>query len=110
MIDTTLDSIHHVAVQVTDIAAAVVWYQKLLKCEVAYEDSTWALLQFANLSMALVLPGSHPAHVAITCYQPEHYGEPKLHRDGTSSVYLPDPFGNFVEMLKPAATQTTDKS
>ncbi len=102
MTDISLDTIHHIAIQVTDIAAAVTWYQILLKCEVAYQDPTWALLKFANLSMALVLPDSHPAHVAITCYDLERYGVPKAHRDGTSSVYLPDPFGNFIEMLKPA--------
>jgi catechol 2,3-dioxygenase-like lactoylglutathione lyase family enzyme len=93
MKDTTLDTVHHIAIQVTDIEAAVNWYRQLLKCEVAYQDATWALLKFANLSMALVLPGSHPPHLAITCYSPEQYGEPKAHRDGTSSVYLPDPFG-----------------
>lgn len=100
-----LDTIHHVAIEVTDIAQAVTWYQNTLRCEIAYQDATWALLRFANLTMALVLPGSHPPHVAITCYQPERYGEPKDHRDGTSSVYLPDPFGNFIEMLKPAPTE-----
>lgn len=101
MNDTALDTIHHVAIEVADIAVAVRWYQELLACDVAYQDATWALLRFANLSMALVLPGSHPPHVAITCYQPEKYGEVKVHRDGTSSVYIEDPFGNFVEMLKP---------
>lgn len=101
MNEPALDTIHHVAIEVTDIATAVHWYQQLLQCEVAYQDATWALLRFANLTMALVLPGSHPAHVAITCHQPEKYGEVKLHRDGTSSVYIEDPFGNFVEMLKP---------
>lgn len=102
MSNPVLDTIHHVAIQVTDITSAVAWYQKLLRCDIAYQDDTWALLTFANLSMALVLPGSHPPHLAITCYQPEVYGEPKMHRDGTSSVYLADPFGNYVEMLKPA--------
>lgn len=103
MSQPNLDSIHHLAIQVTDIAAAVTWYQQLLHCEVAYQDATWALLQFANLSMALVLPDSHPAHMAITCYTPEQYGTPVMHRDGTSSVYIADPFGNYVEMLKPAS-------
>ncbi|MCD6046602.1 MAG: Glyoxalase/bleomycin resistance protein/dioxygenase [Gammaproteobacteria bacterium] len=95
-----LDSIHHIAIEVTDIQKAIDWYQQHLKCEVAYQDDTWGLLKFENISVALVLPGTHPPHIGIPCDQPEKYGEVKPHRDGTSSAYIQDPFGNWVEMIK----------
>jgi len=95
-----LDSIHHVAIEVKDIAEAVDWYTTHLKCAIAYQDGTWALLKFSNVSVALVLPGSHPPHLAIPCEHPEKYGEVKPHRDGTESVYLSDPFGNHIEMIR----------
>jgi catechol 2,3-dioxygenase-like lactoylglutathione lyase family enzyme len=95
-----LDSIHHIAIEVKNIQQAIDWYCKHLKCAVAYQDNTWALLKFANTSLALVLPGDHPPHIGIPCDHPEQYGEVKDHRDGTASSYVPDPFGNYVEMIK----------
>ena len=95
-----LDHIHHVAIQVSDIAQSVAWYQKQFACELAYQDATWALLKFSNVSLALVLPNQHPPHFAITRDDVSAYGTPVPHRDGTSSVYIQDPAGNNVEMLK----------
>lgn len=95
-----LDTIHHIAIEVTDIQQAIDWYQKHLRCEVAYQDKTWGLLKFENVALALVLPGTHPPHLGIPCDHPEQYGEVKPHRDGTSSAYIKDPFGNWVEMIK----------
>jgi extradiol dioxygenase family protein len=101
----SLDMIHHVAIEVTNIKQAVDWYQKNLSCAVAYQDQSWGLLKFANLSIALVLPGTHPPHIGIPCDHPEQYGEVKPHRDGTASVYINDPFGNVVEMIKLAESK-----
>ncbi len=95
-----LDSVHHIAIEVTDIAKAVAWYTQNLKCEVAYQDETWGLLKFDNISLAFVLPNAHPPHIGIPTDHPEHYGTPKLHRDGTSFVYFEDPFGNWIERVK----------
>jgi len=95
-----LDTIHHIAIEVSDIQQAIDWYQKHLACTVAYQDDSWGLLKLANTSIALVLPGSHPPHIGIPCDHPEQYGVVKPHRDGTASVYLEDPFGNFIEMIK----------
>ena len=64
------------------------------------EDDTWALLKYENISLALVLPNSHPPHIAFEKDDAHKYGELKLHRDGTSSVYVRDPSNNAVEMLK----------
>jgi catechol 2,3-dioxygenase-like lactoylglutathione lyase family enzyme len=101
----TLDTLHHVAVQVTDIAAAVAWYRARFNCEVAYQDDTWALLRFANASLALVVPGQHPPHVAIVRDDAAAFGPLKPHRDGTASIYLPDPDGNQVEVLRLAPSK-----
>jgi catechol 2,3-dioxygenase-like lactoylglutathione lyase family enzyme len=62
---TALDSIHHLAIAVTDVPASVTWYQAQFNCTVAYQDATWALLKFANISLALVIPDQHPPHVGF---------------------------------------------
>jgi len=95
-----LDPILHVAIQVNDIELSVGWYTSNFACEVAYRDESWALLKFENISLALVLPDQHPPHVAITRDDLTPFGKPVPHRDGTSSVYIHDPSGNNVEMLK----------
>ncbi len=94
-----LDTVHHVAISVEDIAAAVDWYREKFQCEIAYQDETWALLKFDNIGLALVIPDQHPPHIGYTCANAEKYGELKNHRDGTRSVYISDPAGNTVEMM-----------
>jgi catechol 2,3-dioxygenase-like lactoylglutathione lyase family enzyme len=92
---TALD---HVAISVINIKATVDWYTHQFDCAVKYQDETWALLEFANIRVAFVLPEQHPPHVAVLG-DPAAYGQPKTHRDGTRSVYLQDPSGNNVEIL-----------
>jgi catechol 2,3-dioxygenase-like lactoylglutathione lyase family enzyme len=96
----TLDHIHHIALQVKDIEQSVLWYTSSFSCEVSYRDDSWALLKFDNISLALVLPNQHPPHFAVTRNDITSFGVPVPHRDGTSSVYIQDPNGNYVEMLK----------
>lgn len=97
----TLDSLHHVAIAVNDIAEAVRWYQETFRCEVTYQDATWAMLRFANCSLALVTPGQHPPHIGFSMptATAESYGQLKAHRDGTRSIYIADPSGNPVELM-----------
>ena len=59
-----LDHIHHVAIPVPDIPKALEWYTSRFNCRVEYVDETWALLEFANSKLALVLPKEHPSHFA----------------------------------------------
>lgn len=92
------DTVDHVALAVTDVKGTVDWYLKNFKCKVAYQDETWALLEFANIRVAFVLPQQHPPHFALL-RDPALFGEPKTHRDGTRSVYITDPSGNAVEVL-----------
>ena len=95
-----MDKIHHIAIEVNSISETIKWYRENSKCEVAYQDDTWALLNYDNISLALVLPNSHPPHIAFVKENAENYGKLKKHRDGTSSVYVKDPSNNSVEMLK----------
>ena len=95
-----LDHVHHVAIQTQDIEQSVAWYASHFDCEVSYCDDSWALLKFDNVSVALVLPNQHPPHFAVTCEDVTLFGTPVPHRDGTSSVYIQDPSGNNVEILK----------
>lgn len=94
-----LDSLHHVAISVTDIAESVHWYTHNFRCKVAYQDATWALLQFGNLQLALVIPSQHPPHIAFSHQDAASFGPLKAHRDGTRSTYIADPSGNAVEIM-----------
>jgi catechol 2,3-dioxygenase-like lactoylglutathione lyase family enzyme len=99
--DLPLDSIHHVAVPVLDVKGAVEWYTKTFHCRVSYQDETWAMLEFANMRLALVVPQQHPGHIAFVHPDAEKFGTLKPHRDGTRSVYIKDSAGNHVEILAP---------
>jgi catechol 2,3-dioxygenase-like lactoylglutathione lyase family enzyme len=94
------DTLHHVAVAVKDIREAVDWYKLTFNCSVDYQDETWALLGFQNVQLALVVPNQHPPHICFARPDAEKFGSLKLHRDGTRSVYVRDPSGNAVEVLK----------
>ena len=96
--ETSLDTMHHAAIRVDDVKETVKWYTQRFRCTVEYQDSTWAMLAFDNVRLAFVLQEQHPPHIAILG-NPAEFGEPKQHRDGTSSVYLKDPNGNNVEIL-----------
>lgn len=96
---TTLDSVHHVAISVDDIAKAVEWYRGNFQCQVSYQDATWAMLEFANLKLALVIPDQHPAHIAFSHPDAGQFGPLRAHRDGTRSIYIADPAGNPVEIM-----------
>lgn len=98
-----LDSLHHLAISVKDIAESVRWYQDQFRCEVLYQDDTWALLAFDNIQLALVIPEQHPPHVAFAREDAARYGTLKTHRDGTRSCYVNDPSGNAVEIMETAS-------
>lgn len=95
-----MDKIHHIAIPVKAIDKAVEWYVSQFDVRVSYQDESWALLKFENLSLALVLPSQHPGHFAIEHDRAERFGALTPHRDGTESVYIKDPSGNTVEILK----------
>ena len=45
----TFDTVDHIAVAVSDVKGTVDWYLKNFKCQVTYQDNSWALLEFANI-------------------------------------------------------------
>lgn len=94
-----LDPINHVAVAVDDIAEAVEWYSRRFACRIRYQDETWAMLEFANIRMALVLPKQHAAHIAFEVDDLSSFGDVKTHRDGVRYIYIEDPSGNTVELV-----------
>ncbi|ACL72470.1 VOC family protein [Thioalkalivibrio sulfidiphilus] len=98
--DADLDALHHVAIPVENVARAVDWYRNQFRVRIAYQDETWALLKFANTSLALVVPGQHPPHIGVVHPDARSFGELKTHRDGTASIYLKDSEGNAVEILE----------
>jgi catechol 2,3-dioxygenase-like lactoylglutathione lyase family enzyme len=98
-----LDRIDHIAIPVRDVGEAVDWYRQTFRCRVAYQDPTWALLEFGNVRLALVIPSQHPAHLGFSSPRAESFGPLKTHRDGTRSCYIQDPAGNAVEILDEAS-------
>jgi len=95
-----LDTIHHVAIPVPNVAQAVEWYTSRFNCCVEYIDDTWALLAFANTRLALVLPEEHPSHFALSRPDANKFGDLVTHRDGLNSVYITDGFGNSIEVME----------
>lgn len=105
-----MDALHHVAIAVHDVGVAVSWYRERFDCAVSYQDPTWALLRFENISLALVIPGQHPPHIAFTHPEAGRFGPLTAHRDGTRSIYIADPAGNAVEVLDRLWADGNDKA
>jgi catechol 2,3-dioxygenase-like lactoylglutathione lyase family enzyme len=99
--ENRLDTLHHAAIRVKDVQETVQWYTQRFRCEVEYQDATWAMLAFDNVRLAFVIAEQHPPHIAIVG-DPAAFGEAKTHRDGTTSVYVKDPNGNNIEVMAPA--------
>ena len=95
-----LDTVDHIAIEVQDIAESISWYTEQFNCEILYQDETWGFIKFNNIKLALVLPSQHPPHIAFKRDDAGAYGQLKMHRDGTKSVYIKDPNGNSIEIMK----------
>jgi len=93
-----LDIIDHIAIQVGNIEESVNWYLNEFKCYLEYKDDTWAMINFNNIKLALVLSNQHPAHFAILKEKLDSKGT--LHRDGSTSIYKKDIDGNKIELIK----------
>ena len=94
------DIIDHLAICTDNISQSVDWYLREFNCAVLYQDNSWAMLEFENVKLALVLPEQHPFHFAILKSNVEDYGVPVKHRDGSVSVYVKDRSGNNIEILR----------
>ncbi len=96
----------HVALPSSDIAASVAWYQQRFGAEVLYQDATWAFMRIGGVKVALVTPTQHPPHIAVRVDASQLKTAAVLakisidsHRDGTTGIYINDPFGNAVELI-----------
>ena len=97
--NANLTFVDHIAIESTDIVQSTKWYQDHFSCEVKHQDKTWALLKFANISLALVTPGDHPPHFAVVDKEIVDDPKSKVHRDGIHFVYEEDPDSNFIEKI-----------
>ena len=95
-----MDNIDHIAIQTTNIQKSVTWYKDMFKCKVTFQDETWALIEFNNTKLALVIPEQHPPHIAIERENLEKFGAPVKHRDGSESVYIDSPDKNTFELIR----------
>ena len=91
--------VDHIAIHSKDIQKSVEWYVDKFRCEVQYQDDTWAMLSFQNISIALVTPGEHPAHFAIVKESLNKDEKIKYHRDGIGYIYSNDIDNNVIELV-----------
>jgi catechol 2,3-dioxygenase-like lactoylglutathione lyase family enzyme len=103
----------HVAVPSNDISQSVEWYRAKFGATVLFQDKTWAFLNVGGQKLALVTPTQHPPHVAVRVTEQELASAAQSagvqidkHRDGTTGIYIHDPFGNAVELICYPAGQT----
>ena len=98
-----MQTIDHIAFNVECIAEAVHWYVTTIGAKVKYQDDTWAMLDVEGIQLALTLPGEHPNHFAIRCKSIHEFPlldeKTGTHRDGSSYIYLSDPYGNAIEWI-----------
>ena len=94
-----LTHVDHIALESKNIADSVDWYASNFKCNIKYQDKTWALLGFNNIQIALVTPGQHPPHFAIIDKNVVNLKRRKTHRDGIHYIYEKDPDMNVIEKI-----------
>jgi len=94
----------HVALVSKNIKSSIAWYVEKWDAKILYEDETWGLIELNGTKIAFVTPTQHPAHI---CFEVDEQfildnlnkNTFKPHRDGSSSCYIRDPDGNFIEFL-----------
>ena len=94
----------HVALRSENIERSIEWYQQHCDAKVLYQDETWGLIDANGGKIAFVISHQHPPHVGICIdkltRETRFAGKVfKKHRDGSSSCFVKDPDGNFVEFL-----------
>jgi hypothetical protein len=97
----------HVAQRVSDIGAALEWWQRMVPgAVVLYADDTWGLLEAGGAKLAFVMEREHPDHLAFKVSAGElermaaaHEAEIAVHRDASRSFYVEGPGGHRVEVI-----------
>jgi|TARA_R110002110_G_scaffold200872_1_gene411588 extradiol dioxygenase family protein len=96
--------VDHIAILVDDLELAEAWYIEHLSAAVAYKDEKYVRLKAHNVNIALIDEKHYEhAHFAILVENkeelPTEKGKVVEHRDGTTGVYVKDPFGNYLEYI-----------
>ena len=99
------NKIDHIALQVDDIRESVDWYVDKCGCSIIHCDDTWAMLQFDNIKLALVVENQHPYHISFAVDEIKWEDHIMEHRDGSVSKYIQDPSGNNIEIIKYETTR-----
>ena len=98
-----MDTIDHIAIKVSDLKLAEVWYLGHLEAEITFRDKKYIRLKVGNTNIALIDEKYYPyPHIGILVEDIEdlpEFGERIHHRDGTIGVYVKDPFGNYLEYI-----------
>tara|TARA_R100000315_G_C5235456_1_gene147248 strand:+ start:5798 stop:6136 length:339 start_codon:yes stop_codon:yes gene_type:complete len=96
--------VDHIAVLVDDLNIAEDWYIKNLGGIIIFKDEKYIRIKLQNTSIALIDKNHYPyPHFAILvdnkCDLPINKGIVVKHRNGTTGVYIKDPFGNYLEYI-----------
>ena len=96
--------VDHIAILVDDLDVAEEWYTEKMDGLVTFRDEKYTRIQVANTNIALIDKNHYPyAHFGILVDKkedlPVEMGEVVYHRDGTTGVYVKDPFGNYLEYI-----------
>ena len=96
--------VDHIAILVDDLSVAEEWYTEKLKGKVTHRDSKYIRVSVSNTNIALIDKNHYSyAHFGILVEKKEdlplEMGEVVYHRDGTTGVYVKDPFGNYLEYI-----------
>ena len=98
-INKKLSYVDHLAIVVESIPQSVKYYYLHFNCKVRYKDSTWAMLEFENINLALVSKHEHPNHIAIIDKKIMKNKAIQFHRDGIGYLYIKDPDSNYIELI-----------
>jgi len=96
--------VDHIAIMVDDLELAEKWYIENLGGEVTHRQENYVRLKLQNTNLALLSSDfiTSKPHVGILCSEimdlPD-VGAKVSHRDGTTGVYVKDPFGNSIEFI-----------
>ena len=96
---STKDIIDHIAIVVDNIERSLNFYTHKFKCKTIFSDKTWAILQFENIKLSLVVKEEHPPHIAIIDNSIINDPQSKTHRDKSISKYVVDLDNNFLELI-----------
>ncbi len=94
----------HIALTSNNIKESIEWYVSNWNAKILYEDKTWGLIELNKTKIAFVIPTQHPSHISFEVdaqFIANNLNNKtfKAHRDGSSSCYIRDPDGNFLEFL-----------